>query len=130
MTHTYGVSLADPNSLVMWEAQFRDFANNGQVIIDNFIAAGETKWPHRFGLVLSLTHGYDGQGAEHSSARIERFLMLCSEEGRRYSTEPERAHQDVNIGVVYMTTPANYFHVLRRQMKRHYRKRTLSSVIY
>ncbi|KAL6922664.1 hypothetical protein FSST1_006690 [Fusarium sambucinum] len=118
----YGVSLADPNSLVMWEAQFGDFANNAQVIIDNFIAAGETKWLDRSGLVLSLPHGYDGQGAEHSSARIERFLMLCSEEGRRYPTEPERAHQDVNIGVVYMTTPANYFHILRRQMKRQYRK--------
>lgn len=119
----YGVTLADPHSLVMWEAQFGDFANNTQVIIDNFIASGETKWLDRSGLVLSLPHGYDGQGAEHSSARIERFLMLCSEEGRVYPSEPERAHQDANMGLVYMTTPANYFHVLRRQMAREYRKR-------
>ncbi|KAF4966459.1 hypothetical protein FSARC_5865 [Fusarium sarcochroum] len=118
----YGVTLADPNSLVMWEAQFGDFANNTQVIIDNFIASGETKWLDRSGLVLSLPHGYDGQGAEHSSARIERFLMLCSEEGRRFPSESERAHQDANMGLVYMTTPANYFHVLRRQMRREYRK--------
>ncbi|RKK14243.1 2-oxoglutarate dehydrogenase [Fusarium oxysporum f. sp. cepae] len=118
----YGVTLADPHSLVMWEAQFGDFANNTQVIIDNFIASGETKWLDRSGLVLSLPHGYDGQGAEHSSARIERFLMLCSEEGRIYPSEPERAHQDANMGLVYMTTPANYFHVLRRQMRREYRK--------
>lgn len=119
----YGVTLADPNSLVMWEAQFGDFANNTQVIIDNFIASGETKWTDRSGLILSLPHGYDGQGAEHSSARIERFLMLCSEEGRTYPSAPERAHQDANMGIVYMTTPANYFHVLRRQMRREYRKR-------
>ncbi|KAL6884478.1 thiamine diphosphate-binding protein [Trichoderma evansii] len=118
----YGVTLADPNSLVMWEAQFGDFANNTQVIIDNFIASGETKWLDRSGLVLSLPHGYDGQGAEHSSARIERFLMLCSEEGRKFPADPDRAHQDANIGIVYMTTPANYFHVLRRQMRREYRK--------
>ncbi|KAH7475303.1 hypothetical protein H9L39_12344 [Fusarium oxysporum f. sp. albedinis] len=118
----YGVTLADPHSLVMWEAQFGDFANNTQVVIDNFIASGETKWLDRSGLVLSLPHGYDGQGAEHSSARIERFLMLCSEEGRIYPSEPERAHQDANMGLVYMTTPANYFHVLRRQMRREYRK--------
>ncbi|KAJ4252480.1 hypothetical protein NW762_011081 [Fusarium torreyae] len=118
----YGMTLADPNSLVMWEAQFGDFANNTQVVIDNFIASGETKWLDRSGLVLSLPHGYDGQGAEHSSARIERFLMLCSEDGRKFPSEPERAHQDANMGLVYMTTPANYFHVLRRQMRREYRK--------
>lgn len=122
----YGVTLADPNSLVMWEAQFGDFANNTQVIIDNFIASGETKWLDRSGIVLSLPHGYDGQGAEHSSSRIERFLMLCSEEGRKYPTEPERAHQYANMSLVYPTTPANYFHVLRRQMRREYRKRMYS----
>lgn len=119
----YGMTLADPNSLVMWEVQFGDFANNTQVMIDNFIASGETKWIDRSGIVLSLPHGYDGQGAEHSSARIERFLMLCSEEGRKYPTKPERAHQCENMSVVYITTPANYFHVLRRQMRREYRKR-------
>lgn len=122
----YGFTLADPNSLVMWEAQFGDFANNTQVIIDNFLTAGETKWLDRSGLVLSLPHGYDGQGAEHSSARIERFLMLCSEEGRVWPAEAERerAHQDANIQILYMTTPANYFHALRRQMRRQFRKRT------
>lgn len=119
----YGVSLADPNSLVMWEAQFGDFANNAQVIIDNFMAAGETKWMDRSGLVLSLPHGYDGQGAEHSSARIERFLMMCSEEGRAWPEEPQRAHQDANMELLYMTTPANYFHALRRHMRREFRKR-------
>lgn len=122
----YGVSLADPQSLVMWEAQFGDFANTAQVIIDNFISGGESKWLDRSGLVMSLPHGYDGQGAEHSSARLERFLMLCNGEGRAWPEENHliRAHQDANIGVVYMTSPANYFHVLRRQLRREYRKRT------
>lgn len=121
----YGVTLADPNSLVMWEAQFGDFANNTQVIIDNFIVAGESKWLDRSGIVLSLPHGYDGQGAEHSSARLERFLSMCNQDGRVWPSEQnvDRAHQDCNMEVVYMTTPANYFHVLRRHLKRGYRKR-------
>ncbi|KAH6685841.1 thiamine diphosphate-binding protein [Plectosphaerella plurivora] len=118
----YGVSLADPTGLVMWEAQFGDFANNTQVIIDNFIAAGESKWLDRSGVVLSLPHGYDGQGAEHSSARPERFLMLCGEEGRKWPENLERGPQDANMSVVYPTTPANYFHMLRRQQKREFRK--------
>ncbi|KAI6750486.1 hypothetical protein HG530_014767 [Fusarium avenaceum] len=120
----YGATLADPNPLVIWEAQFGDFANNAQVTIDNFIASGESKWLDRSGLVLSLPHGYDGQGAEHSSARLERFLSMCNEDGRTWPSEEvlDRAHQYCNMEVVYMTSPANYFHVLRRHLKREYRK--------
>ncbi|KAJ6620796.1 thiamine diphosphate-binding protein [Mycena sp. CBHHK59/15] len=112
-----GYSLVSPDSLTMWEAQFGDFANNAQCIIDQFIAAGERKWLQRTGLVMSLPHGYDGQGPEHSSGRIERFLQLCDDH-----PNIERQHQDCNMQVVYPTTPANYFHVLRRQIHRDFRK--------
>ncbi|KAH6896675.1 thiamine diphosphate-binding protein [Thelonectria olida] len=120
----YGVTLVDPAQLVIWEAQFGDFANTAQVIIDNFVVGGESKWLDRSGLVLSLPHGLDGQGAEHSSARLERFLMMCGEEGRSWPDDSslDRAHQDANISVVNMTSPANYFHALRRQVKRQFRK--------
>mgnify|MGYP002721896313 FL=1 len=119
-----GFSLVDPKNLTVWEAQFGDFANNAQCIIDQFIVSGEEKWLQRTGLVLNLPHGYDGQGPEHSSARIERFLLLCADHPYIFPSaeQLERQHQDMNISVVYCTTPANLFHVFRRQVHREFRK--------
>lgn len=121
----YGYSLSSPNALVMFEAQFGDFMNNAQCIIDQFVASGEVKWLQRSGLVMNLPHGYDGQGPEHSSGRIERFLQLSNEDSRIFPSPDklERQHQDCNMQVAYCTTPANTFHILRRQMNRQFRKR-------
>ncbi|KAM5532119.1 hypothetical protein V8D89_014212 [Ganoderma adspersum] len=119
-----GYSLVSPDALTIWEAQFGDFANNAQCIIDQFLASGERKWLQRTGLVMSMPHGFDGQGPEHSSGRIERFLQLCDDHPHIFPSPEkiERQHQDCNMQIVYPTTPANYFHVLRRQIHRDYRK--------
>jgi len=103
----FGYAMANPNALVVWEAQFGDFANGAQIMIDQFVVASESKWQRMTGLVMQLPHGYEGQGPEHSSARPERFLQMCAED---------------NLVMVNITTPANFFHLLRRQLHWEFRK--------
>lgn len=121
----HGYSLENPNALILWEAQFGDFVNGAQIMIDQFITAGEDKWLRQSGLVMLLPHGYDGQGAEHSSCRIERFLQQVDEDPHyipRLSREERLQIQRSNMQIVNVTTPANYFHCLRRQIHRDFRK--------
>ena len=106
----------NPNNLVIWEAQFGDFFNGAQIIIDTYISSGETKWLYQSGIVLLLPHGFDGAGPEHSSCRLERFLQMSS------SKEDKIDSDDISFFIANPTTPANYFHLLRRQMVLPYRK--------
>nr|AOE43333.1 oxoglutarate dehydrogenase [Rostrostelium ellipticum] len=120
-----GYSLENPNALVLWEAQFGDFSNGAQVITDQFISSGEQKWMRQSGLVMLLPHGYDGAGPEHSSCRLERYLQLCDSDPNKIPAREEaerKQAQHSNWQVVNITTPANYFHVLRRQVLRDFRK--------
>jgi len=118
-----GYSLENPHALVLWEAQFGDFVNTAQVIIDQFISSGEDKWLRQSGLVMLLPHGYEGQGPEHSSARLERFLQQCNDHPEMiHPADKSHAIQQANWQIVHPTTPANYFHALRRQLHREFRK--------
>lgn len=128
----YGYSITNPNSLTIWEAQFGDFANGAQIVIDNYLTSGESKWGVESGLVVNLPHGMDGQGPEHSSARMERFLQLMSEDmasiyqGRK--TRVKRQILNSNMQIVNCSFAANYFHALRRQMRRQFRKPLINFV--
>jgi 2-oxoglutarate dehydrogenase E1 component len=117
-----GYSLESARALVVWEAQFGDFANCAQCIIDQCISSAEAKWQQQTGLVMLLPHGLEGGGPEHSSARLERFLQLASDDERELPESIDLAQQAINLHVVNVTTPANYFHVLRRQLARPFRK--------
>ncbi len=122
--YEYGYAGANPNSLTLWEAQFGDFANGAQIMIDQFIAAGEAKWNTANGLVMLLPHGYDGNGPEHSSCRVERYLQLSDsvDSPELAGKDSITVYQECNMGIVNCSTAAQYFHVLRRQMRRPFRK--------
>lgn len=123
MGFEYGYSLMDPNYLTIWEAQFGDFANGAAIMIDNYIVSAETKWKYQSGLVLNLPHGMDGQGPEHSSARMERFLHMSDDNcDVNQDVKYEDQMKNCNIQVVCCSTTSNYFHAMRRQMVRNYRK--------
>ena len=118
----YGYSCESPKSLVIWEAQFGDFANGAQVIFDQFVSSGELKWLRQSGLVVLLPHGYEGGGPEHSSGRMERYLQMCNDDESMYNEDYVQALTDCNWQIVNVTSPANYFHCLRRQVHRDFRK--------
>ena len=118
----FGYSTETPNQLVIWEAQFGDFANGAQVVFDQFISSSETKWLRQSGLVMLLPHGYEGGGPEHSSCRIERYLQMCNDHPHICITDELEQNRHCNWQVVNCTMPANFFHVLRRQVHRNYRK--------
>jgi 2-oxoglutarate dehydrogenase E1 component len=124
--YEYGYSITNPNTLTIWEAQFGDFANGAQIVIDNYLSSGESKWGVESGLVMNLPHGMDGQGPEHSSARMERFLQLMSEDlasvvqGRK--SRIKRQILNSNMQIINCSCAANYFHALRRQLRRQFRK--------
>lgn len=123
MGFEYGYSWEDPKNLVIWEGQFGDFYNGAQIVIDQFISSGESKWMRQSGLVLLLPHGSDGAGSDHSSGHVERFLQMCDSQGYEPVGKSGRKHKpEVNMCIVNPTTPANYFHVLRRQQHREFRK--------
>lgn len=128
----YGYSMTNPNTLTIWEAQFGDFSNGAQIVIDNYLSSGESKWSVENGLVLNLPHGMDGQGPEHSSARPERYLQLVSEPWTNIKEERARKNykplRHTNMHVVCVSTAANLFHVYRRQLRRDFRKPLINLV--
>lgn len=119
----YGYSITNPNFLTIWEAQFGDFANGAAIIVDNYFVSAESKWGIQSGLVLNLPHGMDGQGPEHSSARLERFLQMSDDNcDVDLSLTYEQQLAKCNVQIVTCSNTSNYFHVLRRQLRRDYRK--------
>lgn len=133
MGYEYGYALTNPNTLTIWEAQFGDFANGAQIITDNYLTSGESKWTVQNGLVLNLPHGMDGQGPEHSSGRMERFLQMMNDSWTELIANNEArfdpsALRHTNMAVICSSTAANLFHGLRRQMRRDYRKPLISFV--
>lgn len=133
MGYEYGYALTNPNTLTIWEAQFGDFANGAQIITDNYLTSGESKWAVQNGLVLSLPHGMDGQGPEHSSGRMERYLQMMNDSWTELivNNEPKfdpSALRHTNMAVICSSTAANLFHAFRRQMRRDYRKPLISFI--